>query len=110
VDELGGNLLRMLGGEKVETPRDARVKPEILAAYAGAYALFAGFKLTVTVERGRLMVQATGQQKLPVYAKSETEFFYKVVDAQITFERDKDGKVTGLVLHQNGQDTPGKKE
>ncbi|HEX5135448.1 MAG TPA: serine hydrolase [Planctomycetota bacterium] len=110
VDELGGNLLKMLAGEKVETPRDVLVKPEILAEYAGTYALFADFKLTVTAESGRLMVQATGQQKFPVFAKSETEFFYKVVDAQITFERDKDGKVTRLVLHQNGQDMPGIRE
>lgn len=110
VDELGGNLLRMLAGEKVETPREVAVKPEILAEYAGTYALFGDFKLTVTVERGRLMVQATGQEKFPVYAKSETEFFYKVVDAQLTFERDKDGKVTRLVLHQNGADMPGIKE
>lgn len=110
VDELGGSLLRMLAGEKAETPRDVPVKPEILAEYAGTYGLFGGFKLTVTVERGRLMVQATGQEKLPVFAKSETEFFYKVVDARITFERDKDGKVTRLVLHQNGQDMPGNKE
>jgi CubicO group peptidase (beta-lactamase class C family) len=110
VDELGGNLLRMLAGEKVEAPKEPSIKPEILAEYAGTYALFANFKLTVTVERGRLMVQATGQQKLPVYAKSETEFFYKVVDAQITFERDKDGKVTRLVLHQNGADMSGIRE
>jgi serine-type D-Ala-D-Ala carboxypeptidase/endopeptidase len=110
VDELGSNLLRMLAGEKVETPQEPRIKPEILAEYAGTYGLFGDFKLTVTVERGRLMVQATGQQKFPVYAKSETEFFYKVVDAQITFERDKDGKVTRLVLHQNGADMPGIRE
>lgn len=110
VDELGQNLLRMLAGGKVETPRDVAVKPEILAEYAGTYGLFGGFKLTVTVERGRLMVQATGQEKLPVFAKSETEFYYKVVDARITFERDKDGKVTRLVLHQNGQQTPGIRE
>ena len=30
---------------------------------------------------------------------------HKVVDAKITFE-EKDGKVTNLVLHQNGQDMP----
>ena len=48
-----------------------RLRDEILKEYAGTYALFANFKLTVTVERGRLMVQATGQGKLPVYAKSE---------------------------------------
>jgi D-alanyl-D-alanine-carboxypeptidase/D-alanyl-D-alanine-endopeptidase len=110
VDALGGDLLRLLAGESV-TPREVRkeveVKPEVLAAYAGTYKLFGDFKLTVTVEDGRLMVQATGQQKFPVFATSETEFFYKVVDAQISFQRDASGKTTGLVLHQNGQDMPG---
>lgn len=110
VDELGGNLLRMLAGEPVEVAAEPRIKPEVLAEYAGTYALFGNFKLTVTVERGRLMVQATNQPKFPVYAKSETEFFYKVVDAQLTFERDQAGKVTRVVLHQNGRDMPGNKE
>lgn len=113
VDTLGGDLLRLLAGEKVEPRRvrkEVAVKPEVLASYAGTYALFGKFKLTVTVEDGRLMVQATDQAKLPVFAESETEFFYKAVDAQITFERDADGKVKRLVLHQNGQDMPGNRE
>jgi CubicO group peptidase (beta-lactamase class C family) len=111
VDELGGNLLKMLAGENVEVKQETQVKPEILAEYAGTYALFANFKLTVTVERGRLMVQATGQGKLPLFAKSETEFFYKVVsEATITFERDANGRCRRLVLHQHGQDYPGLRE
>jgi hypothetical protein len=38
-----------------------------------------------------------------VYAQAPKEFFYKVVDAQITFTE------TGLVLHQNGRDMPAKR-
>jgi CubicO group peptidase (beta-lactamase class C family) len=113
VDALGEEILRMILGQDVE-PRVFRkaveVKPEVLLACAGTYALFSEFKLTVTVENGRLMVQATGQEKFPVFAASETEFFYKVVDARITFEKDKDGKVNRIVLHQNGQDMPGIRE
>ena len=41
--------------------------------------------------------------------EAETRFFLKEVDAQITFERDAGGAVTGLVLHQNGQNAPGKR-
>ena len=37
---------------------------------------------------------------------SRTEFFFKVVDAQITFVRDAQGAVTGLVLHQNATILP----
>jgi hypothetical protein len=35
------------------------------------------------------------------------EFFYKLVDAQLTFEKGDDGSVTALVLHQNGHDLKG---
>ena len=62
---------------------------------------------TITVEDGKLMAQATGQQKCRVYPRSDTEFFYKLVDAQLTFEKGDDGSVAKLVLHQNGQDHPG---
>jgi len=39
-----------------------------------------------------------------MFAESKTNFFYKVVDAQITFVPDKDGKVSKLTLHQGGRD------
>jgi hypothetical protein len=49
------------------------------------------------------MVQATGQENFPVFATSPTEFFYKVVDARLTFVTDDSGAVSELVLHQNGR-------
>ncbi len=39
-----------------------------------------------------------------MYAESPTEFFYTVVDAQLTFEPGKDGKAKRVILHQNGLD------
>ena len=50
------------------------------------------------------MTQATGQAKLEVFPESETKFFLKVVDAQITFVRDERGTVIHLILHQGGKD------
>jgi hypothetical protein len=37
-----------------------------------------------------------------VFAEGPKDFFYKAVDAQITFETDDQGRATALVLHQNG--------
>jgi hypothetical protein len=68
-----------------------------------------GFVLTVTREGDKLMTQATGQGKVEVFPSSPTEFFLKVVDAQLSFVKDAAGKVTGLVLHQGGRDMPAKK-
>lgn len=44
-----------------------------------------------------------------MFAESEERFFLKVVDAQVTFTKDESGVVTGLILHQNGANQPGRK-
>lgn len=90
-------------------PAEVTLPAETLAEYAGSYPLAPTFVLTITVENGALFVQATGQPKLPVFASAKDEFFYKVVPARISFQRDPTGTVTGLVLRQNGRDMPAKK-
>jgi hypothetical protein len=85
------------------------IDPKVLPSYAGDYEVKPGFVLTVTVENDQLFVQATGQQKLPVYPSSPTEFFLKVTEAQLTFVKNSEGKVTQAILHQGGNDTPAKK-
>jgi D-alanyl-D-alanine-carboxypeptidase/D-alanyl-D-alanine-endopeptidase len=56
--------------------------------------------LTVTREGNRLFAQLTGQPKFEIFPKSETEYFGKVVDAQVTFVKDATGKVTKAIHHQ----------
>lgn len=82
--------------------------PALYDAYAGVYELAPGFNLTVTREGEQIFAQATGQGKAEIFPESETEFFLKVIDARITFQRT-DGQVTGLVLHQGGRDVPAKR-
>ncbi len=65
--------------------------------------------LEVTREGDGLFVQATGQDKLPVFAENETTFFYKVVDAQLSFTLGADGKAASLTLHQSGVSQPGQR-
>ncbi|MFZ6745320.1 serine hydrolase [Undibacterium sp. JH2W] len=83
---------------------------EQLQAYTGSYTLAPGFKLQVTAEAGQLYVQATAQGRNPVFAQARDEFFYKGLDAQLSFQRQPDGKITGLVLHQNGRDLRGPRD
>ena len=79
----------------------------MLEKFAGSYSLVPVIAtFTVTCEENRLYVQLTGQPRFRIYPDSENKFFYKVVDAQVTFESDEGGKVVRLVLHQNGKDTP----
>ena len=82
--------------------KEVAIDPKILDNYVGSYELGPNFILTVTREGDHLFTQATGQEKVEVFAESDHEFFLKVVDAQITFETDSQGKATSLVLHQGG--------
>ena len=90
--------------DKVPDARKAiELDTKILDNYIGKYELAPNFILTITKENGNLFAQATGQGKVGIFPESETKFFYKVVDAQITFVKDDNGTVKKLILHQNGE-------
>jgi D-alanyl-D-alanine carboxypeptidase len=90
-------------------PVEIKVSADLLRRYVGDYQLAPGFVLTVTLEGEQLMTQGTGQPKVAIFAMSESEFFLKVVDAQISFITGASGNVDKLILHQGGRDTPGSK-
>ena len=46
---------------------------------------------------------------LPRFAETDRKFFYKVVDAQLTFDVDPQGAGTQVTLHQNGRDNIAKR-
>jgi CubicO group peptidase (beta-lactamase class C family) len=89
--------------------KEIAIKPELLGRYIGAYELMPGFLIVITNEGGHLMGQATGQPKIEIFPESETNFFLEAVDAQIVFDLDSAGRVTGLTLFQGGQKLPGRK-
>jgi D-alanyl-D-alanine-carboxypeptidase/D-alanyl-D-alanine-endopeptidase len=104
---LGEKIAQTAAGMNVDPPnvREVVAVPvETLKKYVGSYSLNFFMKFTVTLEGDHLKVKLTGQDAYPVYASSPTEFFYRIVDAQITFMLDDDGNVTKLILHQNGAD------
>jgi serine-type D-Ala-D-Ala carboxypeptidase/endopeptidase len=113
-DDIGMHLLNPavpLVPKAAAVPQRSAIElsPDVLARYVGRYQLAPNFILDISVRDGAMYVQATAQPMLRLWAESESRFFLKEVDAQITFERDAGGAVTGLVLHQNGQNAPGKK-
>lgn len=55
------------------------------------------------------MAKLTNQPAVRIYPEAEDEFFYRQVDAQLSFVRDEQGNVASLVLHQNGGDLPAKR-
>ncbi|MET3927773.1 serine hydrolase [Devosia sp. 2618] len=111
IEDIGMHILDpSLPMAQIPAPRVAvEIDPALLQNYAGTYVLGPEFTMEITTEDNKLFAQLTGQDPFEVFPESDTEFFYKVVDAQLTFETGPDGAATGLVLHQNGLDIPGSK-
>ncbi len=78
------------------------LQPDQMQPFVGEYEIQPGFSLMVTLENGHLMTQATGQEKFEIFPESPVKFFLKVVDAQLVFQRNTDGKVDSLILYQGG--------
>ncbi len=97
---------KKISDEPPEPPKErqaVKLDPKLYDAYVGEYQLASDKVFTIRRDGDRLMVRLTGQSFLEIFPESETNFFYKVVDAQITFVKDNQGRVTDLILHQNGQ-------
>ena len=111
VDDIGQHLLNT-NAPLYQPPKEHKqvdIDPKVFDGYVGQYQLAPNFVMTITRDGTQLFVQATGQPKLEIFPESERDYFLKVVDAQITFETDSQGRATGLVLHQNGMNQPAKR-
>ena len=83
-------------------PREIAVDPGILARYLGRYEFVPGVVLTIRRKDARLFAQLTGQSPTEIFGSSERQFFYKVVNAPLTFDVDDAGRATAVVLRQTG--------
>lgn len=82
---------------------------QTLEKYVGQYQVSEDFFVSVMAENGKLMVQATNQPKVELLAQSSEDFTVQGTPIKLTFVKDAQGQVTGMVIHQGGQDIPAKK-
>lgn len=100
------NITSILNDKKTDLPSFRQeIKPDIklLRNYVGEYVLAPGFSITISEAEGKLFAQATGQPKLRLYAERNNLFFFKVVDAEISFLTNDNNVVDRLTLKQNGR-------
>lgn len=105
--ELAGQLATLAFGETVTLSaerKELEVPVAVLQRYVGVYRLSSQITNTIRLTDGRLTTQLSGQAPLPLFAESEKKFFLKIVNAQVEFFTDEQGKVTHLVQYQNGQE------
>ncbi|PYP85698.1 MAG: serine hydrolase [Candidatus Angelobacter sp. Gp1-AA117] len=111
--DIAASLSRVAHGEKVvltSERKETALPQQTLAKYVGSYELAPTLTLSITVEDGRLIAQANQQPRRTLFAESETMFFRKDANVQIEFVKNDKGEVTGLVLHQGGQEIKGVKK
>jgi CubicO group peptidase (beta-lactamase class C family) len=86
----------------VRSRREVELSPEELEAFVGEYELAPQASFTIRRGDSGLEARLTGQPFFPIFPRGEDVFFYKVVDAELHFQRDENGEVDALVLHQGG--------
>jgi CubicO group peptidase (beta-lactamase class C family) len=111
IDDIGQHLLNT-SAPLYQPPKEHKeiaVDSKLFDGYVGRYELAPNFIMTITREGDHLFVQGTGQPKFEIFPEGDRDYFLKVVDAQITFVTDSNGRATELILHQGGRSQPAKR-
>lgn len=111
VTDIGRHILDP--SEPLSTPPPKRVEvsvdPARFEGYVGRYHWTEQVALIVTTQDNRLFLQTTAGPTKQLFAESETKYFLKHVDAQITFDIDAKGQAVSVTLTENGHDTIAKR-
>jgi CubicO group peptidase (beta-lactamase class C family) len=83
--------------------KEISITPEELQKFVGTYAVENEYEIKISLDKDQLFSQLTGQDAFRIFVESEMSFFYKVVDAQIQFEKNEKGEISNLFLLQNGK-------
>lgn len=118
--DLAMKLVTLAHGKTVILPSERKEVPvsvKTLAKYIGTYNLepmascyYPITCLNISLESGHLMARAAhseNQPKTQLFPESETKFFGKTPDLQIEFFNNKQGKISHLIIHQDGENSTG---
>lgn len=89
----------MIGKQQDEKKGEVKISREVLSKYAGSYRAGPVGILRVSLDGDQLAFELPGGGgKMPVFARSETNFFVPALGSGIEFVRDSKGTVTRLML------------
>jgi D-alanyl-D-alanine-carboxypeptidase/D-alanyl-D-alanine-endopeptidase len=86
--------------------RAISVEPSVLDRYVGRYRFLRGVGpgwIKIAQWDGGLVADVEGMGEAPIYASSATTFFWRVAEAELTFETDADGAAIALVTRTAAQ-------
>ena len=112
INDISKGLAAILFEEEYELPGERDIvtlDPDIYKSYVGTYEFGPDNLLNITIDNDRLFIAPPGQPEVEIFPESETTFFVKAFDAEITFIKNEKGEVTELIFHAGGNDIPAKK-
>jgi D-alanyl-D-alanine-carboxypeptidase/D-alanyl-D-alanine-endopeptidase len=86
--------------------RAVRIEPSVLDRYVGRYRFLRGAGpgwIEIAQWNGGLVAHVEAMGEAPIYASSATTFFWRVAEAELTFETDADGAAIALVTRTPAQ-------
>lgn len=106
VNDIGMHLLNrdIPLTEPKPKPVEAVIDPKLLDGYVGRYQLAPNMVFEITRDDDKLFAQLTDQPRLRLFPEGGHRFFYKDVEAAITFVQSDRGPSPSLTLHQFGND------
>lgn len=107
--KITGNEVWNKTNKPIPDSNGIKVDEKILATYAGEYEIPSIMTFSITKEQDKLFLQGEGQEKIEMFAETETKFFIKVNDAQLEFFKDNSNLVTKAILNQGGRQAEAKK-
>jgi CubicO group peptidase (beta-lactamase class C family) len=97
----------ILADKIVEKPAKPKVEVdtnlEKAKQFAGTYELSDGMELTFKVEQDTFWLVLPDDEKFPLFAEDNYNFFLKAFNAQCTFAKSENGEVNQMAWHQSGR-------
>lgn len=84
---------KWLATKRANAHTETKLDPAALGQYVGRYRLNENRVYIVSLEGSHLWIDLPRAFRSEVFAKGETQFFLKTLDLDITFARDKNGKI-----------------
>lgn len=110
--EVADALLAIVFGQPVNWPKEKiaiTLPEEKLKPFVGEYELMPNFIVVIRLENGVLIAKPADQHEADLVPQSETDFFVKGEDIDLSFTKDASGVVTGFQFKQGGQTLQAKK-
>lgn len=116
--DIAMKMVRLAHGHTVTLPYERKhvtISPDILKKYLGTYQVKSegiaytkiSYDLIIAIDDDNLMAQSPTLPQTQLFLESESKFFGKIPDVQIEFFTNDQGKVSHLVLTQDGESLMG---